>query len=159
MPQMAMVVSEASRRTSHSLSYQPALDEHLADRAGPQPGCDPLARLLSCLGEAATAPAEGEGGAHHDWRGQHLDEAHPVGEVVDDRALGHRLADAGHQVPESAPVLGGAHCGQRSPEHSHPVSVQHAGIVERHGQVEARLAAERREQRVGPVLLDDAGQI
>ena len=35
------------------------------------------------------------------------------------------------------------------------MTAQHAGVVEGHGEVEPRLPAQRRQQRIGPPLLDD----
>ena len=120
---------------------------------------DPHPRLLRRVGEAATATAEREGGTHHDRRTERLDEAHPVLDRLDHRALGHRLPDPRHQVAEPAAVLRRADRRQRRAQHPHPAALQHAGVVERHREVEAGLPAERRQQRVGPVLLDDPCQV
>ena len=109
--------------------------------------------------EPAAAAAQRVGRPHHDRRAEGLDEAHPVLDALDHRALGHRLADAGHEVAEPATVLGRADGSQRSAEHRHAVAIQHAGVVERHRQVEPGLPAERRQERIGPMLLDDARQV
>ena len=45
-----------------------------------------------------------------------------------------------------------------APMSSTSYCVEHAGFVQLDREVERGLAAERREQRVGPLLLDDAGE-
>ena len=154
---MAIVVSDASRRTSNSISYQPsrrALDEDLADRARGQPGGDPRRGLLERRREATAPAAERERRPHDDRRVEHLHEAQPVVDGLDDRRLRHRLADPGHQRSESATVLGGPDGIERRAEHAHLAAVEHARVIERHRQVQPGLAAERRQQGVRPVLLD-----
>jgi hypothetical protein len=63
----------------------------------------------------------------------------PSSTILDDRDLRHRLADAHDEASEPTAVLGGPDGIQRRPEHTDAVSRQHAGVVERDGQVEPGL--------------------
>ena len=67
-------------------------------------------------------------------------------------------ADLGHCQLESLAVLGRADRFDVGPDHLDPVRFEHAFLVQRDREVEARLTADRRQQRVGPFLLDDAGE-
>ena len=140
-------------------AQQAALDQHLADGAGGQAMTDAEASLVRRVGESPAAAAERERRADDHCGAELLDEAHPVLDALDHRALGHRLTDSGHQVAEATSVLRGADGGQRRAEHTHAEALQHAGVVERHRQVQPGLAAERGEQRIRSVPLDHAGQV
>ena len=138
---------------------QRTLDEDLADRAGGESRGDADARLCRRLGEPTASAAEREGRAHHHRRAERLHEAHPVLEVLDHRALGDRLADARDEIPEPSAILRRPNGRQRRAQHAHAVSVENAGIVERHRKVQPGLPAEGRQQRVGPMLLDHPRQV
>ena len=162
MPQMAMVVSAASRSTSNSISYQPSSERSTSTwpmGLAARPVASRWRASSGREGEAAPAAAQGEGGAHHHRRVERRHEAHPVLDRLDHRALRDRLADPGHQVAEPAPILRGAHSVERRAEHADRVALEDAGVVERNRQVEPGLAAERRQQRVGPMLGDHPLQV
>ena len=81
MPQMAMVVSFASRSTSNSISYQPSSERSTSTwpmGLASMPCAIRCRASLGRVGEAAAAAAEREGGTHHDRRAERLDEAHPI---------------------------------------------------------------------------------
>ena len=111
------------------------------------------------MGEATAAPAEREGRSDHDRCAEALDERHPVVDALDHGALRHRFADADDEIAKAAAILGGAHGVERGAEHADVVTIQHAGIVERHGEVETGLPAEGGQKRVRLVLLDHAGRV
>ena len=133
---------------------QRTLDEDLADRAGGESRGDADSRLCRRLGEATASPAESEGRAHDHRRAELLHEAHAVFDALHDCALGDRLADAGDEIPEPSAILRRPNGRQRRAEHAHAVLIENARVVERHGKVQAGLAAEGRQQGVGPMLLD-----
>ena len=162
MPQMAIVVSEASRRTSNSISYQPSSERSTSTWPIGLAARPAAIRTRACAGVAANPPPPPpsvKAGRTTTGGAERLHEAHPVLDALHHGALGHRLADAGDEVAEPAPILRGADGRQRRAEHAHAVPIEHAGIVERDRQVEPGLAAQRRQQRVGPVLLDHPGQV
>ena len=134
---------------------QRALDEHLADGARRQAVGDPLACLRRRVREAAAAAAEREGRPDHDRRPQLLHEPHPIRDRLDDRALRHRLADAHDEVAEAAAILGRAHRVERRAEHADVVPLQHAASSRATARFSPVWPAERRQQRIGPMLLDD----
>ncbi len=133
------------------------LDQDLVDRARGEPLGDDLAQLGLGVPDAAALAAHGEGRA--DDRGQR------------DAALGERVLDLaealdgdrprdpqprlGHRLAEFLAVLGAADRVRVGADQLDPVALQRAVLVQLHRQVQRRLAAERRQQRVGPLLLDD----
>ena len=126
------------------------LDEHLADRALAQAELDLGAQLRRGRDEAAAVAAERERGP--DDRG-HGD----AGELVDrrdDPRLRHRQADALHRLAEELAVLGAADHVDGRAEQLDPERVEHALLGELDREVERRLAAERRQQRVGPLAAE-----
>ena len=75
--------------------------------------------------------------------------------IVSQRALGEVHADLEHGLLEVFPVLGLFNGVVISPEHLDVVLFQYTGLYGLHRGIKARLPAERRQQRVGPFLLDD----
>ena len=73
-------------------------------------------------------------------------------------ARGHVEADPGHRLAEQLAVLGLVDgLAVEAPISSHAQPLQRAVLGQRHGGVEGRLPAHGRQQRVGPLLLDDLG--
>ena len=71
---------------------------------------------------------------------------------------GHLESDVLHGRLEAVPVLGrGDGLGPR-PDDLDAEALQHTELDQAHGQVERRLPTEGRQQRVGTLLLDDGGQ-
>ena len=147
MPQIAIVVSDASRRTSNSISYQPSrLSARRAPgRSGWRPARSRFARAprRRCSANPPPPPPSVKAGRTTIGAFRASTKRIPSSSDLDHRRLGHRLADARHQRPEAAAVLGGPHGRQRRAEHADAVPLEHPGVVERDGQVEAGLPAER----------------
>ena len=74
----------------------------------------------------------------------------------DDRAVDDRLADPLEQILEERAVFGLLDRRERRAEQPHAVSVEDAALGDLDGQVEPGLPAERRQQPVRPLALDDA---
>ncbi len=134
------------------------LDQHLADRTEVEAVGDQLVELLAVVGDAAAAAA------HREARPQHTRQTDAVADVLRlgqrscDAALGHRNADLLHRLLEFLAILGLVDDGRRGTDHLDLVFFEDAVAVQVHRAVERRLAAERRQQHVGPFALDDAGQ-
>jgi hypothetical protein len=69
--------------------------------------------------------------------------------------FGNGLPDVDEKLLEGLAVLGLLDRAERRAEHPHAVALEDAGLGELHGEVEAGLATERREQAVRPLALDD----
>ena len=121
------------------------LDQHLPDGAHRKPVRDRLLQLLRRPGDAAPGAAERE--RRPDDRGH--GEVH-VGRVRDDAAR-RRQPDGVHRRPEALAVLGAVDRLQVGADQLDP----ERGELDR--QVQRRLAAERRQDRVGPLALDHLG--
>ena len=137
------------------------LDHDLADRAGPEPGPDPLAIGRLGLDDPATGPAEGER-RPDDRRQADLVQGGVSGcfsfvvcRPLDDPRRGVGLADPLEQVPEALAILGHFDGDQRGSEELDVVALERAACREGHRQVERRLAAEPGEQALRPLLGDD----
>ena len=117
---------------------------------------DDFLELLAVVGDAAALAAEGEGGADDerkraDFLGHLLRFFHRVG----DAGARHVEADLDHGLLEKLAVLALVDGLGLRADHADAVFLEHAGFEERHRGVERRLAAERREQRVGLLADDD----
>ena len=69
-----------------------------------------------------------------------------------DAALGHLDADLLHRVAEQQPIFGHLDRGDRRADQLDLVLLEDAELVELHREVERRLAADGRQDRVGPFL-------
>ena len=147
------------RAVAHDLELElvPAahglLDEHLPDRRLPEPALDLVRERGAILGEPTSVAAEREGGPHH---GGGLE----VVELVEarDDGRGRNLEAARlHRLAKQLAVL-------RAPDHVDGRAdqldaefVEHAVLLERDGEVERGLPAERRQERVGPLAPQHRG--
>ena len=131
------------------------LEQDLRDRAEPEAVLGDLAEALSLVGDAAAGAAERErrpdDERQPDLGARLLGLAHRVGEA----AARHAQADLVHGRAELEPVLGAPDRRGVGADHLDLPEVEHAGVLEVHGEVERRLPAERRQQRVGAFDLDD----
>ncbi len=131
------------------------LDEDLADRAGGQtlrgepgePGC--------VGGDAGALAAEDEARPHHDRVPDLFGDLLRFAQGVGEPRSGHLESDLLHRRLEAVSVLGRGDGLRSSADHLHPETGEHAELDQAHGEVECGLAAERRQQRVRALLLDD----
>ena len=136
------------------------LDQHLVDRACREALRNDLAQLGLGLPHTAALAPHREGRTDDRRQGnvalgeRRLD----LAETLDSDRPGDAQAGIGHRAAELLAILGAADRGGISADQLDPEALQRAVLVKGHCQVECRLAAERRQQRVGPLLLDDPGQ-
>ena len=132
------------------------LDEALVRERGVEAAGADRAQLLDVVAEAAAGAAHRVGGADDD-READLLLHEPLGllDRVDDAALGRLDAELGHRRLEDLAVLAALDRIEVDADHLHAVLVEDALLRELHREVEARLAAEVRQERVGALLGDD----
>ena len=136
-------------------AHERPLDEDLTDRRGADaPGRDG-AELVVGRREPTTGAAERVRRPDHERVADAGGEGERVIDRVRDRRLRHRLADLHQKLLEGLAVLGLLDRAQGGPEHPHAVALEHPGLGELHGEVEAGLPAKRREQPIGALALDD----
>ena len=140
-------------------AQQRALHQHLVDGAGRQAVRDPLPGLDLVEGESASPAAKGECRPNHNGRIEMAHEREPVVHGLHHCALRHGLTDAGHQRAEAAAILGRSHRREGRAQHPHAVPLQDAGVIQRHGEVQPGLAAERGQQGIRSVLGDHPLQV
>ena len=75
--------------------------------------------------------------------------------VLGEEAARHGEADARHGGAEEVPVLRRLDGGQLGADQLDAVAVERAVLGQRHGEVQAGLAAHRRQERIRPLPLDD----
>jgi hypothetical protein len=137
------------------------LQEHLGGRGGVEPGTGDAAQVLLRVREAGAGAAHGEGGPHDQRVTQLARGGHAlVHGVADDGPGGLGVeavlaGDLGDDLLELLAVLARLDRVEVGADQLDLVLLQHAGLVQRHGGVERRLAAQRGQQRVGPLLGDD----
>ncbi len=151
-----------SARVAHHLEFEllPALDrlleEDLRDGAAPQTAGHDVAEALGVAGDAAATPSEREGGAHDQREAELAAGQLGLFERMRESAARHAQADALHDLAELRAILGPADRLRVGADHLDAPQVEHTGLRELHAQVERRLAAQRRQERVRPLGLDDA---
>ncbi len=126
------------------------LDEHLADRAFADPALDLPVKLVLGEREAPAVPAEREGRPDDRRSHQTLD----VVEPRDRPRPGHAQTRPLDAVLEELPVFGAIDDVERRSDQLDAQLVEDAGMGKLAGEVERRLAAHRREQRVGPLAAE-----
>ena len=129
------------------------LDEHLTDRRLPQPALDVVLEHRAVVGESAAVPAERERGPH-DRRDRDAVELRQRGHDPRRRNEEPARADG---VAEELAVLGAPDDVDLRADQLDTELVEHPGVRERDREVERRLSAERRQQRVGALALEHRG--
>ena len=153
--QMITTLSSASRITSISYSFQPMIDSSIStcvDGRQVEPAADQLVELVAVVGDRRAAAAQREAGPHH---------ARQADLVAATRGLRRRCGPS-RPRQTSRPIFSIA-CLNRSRLSALSITSALAPIISTpyfsstpcraqvHRQVEARLPAERRQQRVGPL--------
>ena len=160
--QMITTLSLRSRITSSSNSPQPSTDSSTRTwliGLAARPSETTWRSSVSVFADAAALAAQREGRA--DDRRQR--DASPSASAasasptdLDDHATrGSRSPASLHRRAEVLAVLGAVDRVVVGADQLDPEALQGAVVVQRHRQVERRLAAERRQQRVGALALDD----
>ncbi len=133
------------------------LHQELADEAGRQTSVGHGAEFLDVVDQAAARSSHGVRGADDhrvaEVRGNLLRLFHCVGEL----APGHVDAQAGHGGLEGFAILPTPDGVDVDADDFDAEAIENAGSRQLRAQVEARLAAEVREQRIRSLLLDDLG--
>ena len=130
------------------------LEQHLGDRAGIQPGPGDPAQLTGVVGDARPQAAQGERGPHHQRVAEFGRCLLAIGDRVADEAPRHLSANLGDDLLEPAPVLAGPDRLDVGADQLDAVAGQRARLVQRDRRVERRLAAQRGQHRVRPLLRD-----
>ena len=134
-------------------------DQDLVDRARGEPLGYHLAQFGLGAPDSAALPPEGEGRPDDRRQGDAtLGEGRlGVGEALDGERPWDPQAGRGHRAAELLAVLGLADRLLIGADQLDPEALQGAVFVQRHRQVERRLPAQGRQQRLGALLLDDLG--
>ena len=121
------------------------------------PGGDDLAELLLAARHAAALAAHREGGPDDRRQGELARGEELVGLLhrLDDLVERHAQAGLLHRLAEGVAVLGPVDRVVVGADQLDAELLQGAVVVQGLGQVERGLAAERRQQRIGALLLDD----
>ncbi len=133
------------------------LDQDLADGAGRQPPAGGGRELLAVVDDAAADTAQRVARADDERKADLLREPDGLLDRPDDAAGGHLEADLAHGVSEELPVLGQLDGLEPRADQLDPVLLEDPHLGERHGEIQAGLPAQGGQQRVGSLLLDDAG--
>ena len=132
------------------------LDEHLVGRRIMDAGTGDAVQLLGVVRDAGAEAAHRERRAHDEREPEAFGDRIDLLERVRDvgaRRLGAGLLD---DLLERFAVLTAVDRLERGADELDVVLLEHAGLAERDGRVERGLSAERRQQRVGALLGDDA---
>ena len=162
--QTITALSAQSRMTSISNSFQPMtalLDQDRVDRAELEPVGDHPVELLAVVGDAAAGAAQGEAGPQDAGQADLVADAAGLVEAVGQAAPGALQADLLHALLEEVAVLGLADRLGGGADEPAAVPLQGPALVQGQADVQAGLAAEGRQDGVGPLdgddLLDDLG--
>ena len=132
------------------------LEQDLRDRAERQAVLADAREALVVVGDAAAAAAERVGGAHDEREAELRAGGLGLGHGLGQHAARHAQADLLHGRAELEAVLGAVDGLLVGADHLDLPEVEHPGALELHGQVERRLPAERGQQGVRALDLDDA---
>ena len=139
-------------------AQQALLDEDLVDGRGVEAGLGHALEFLAVIGDAAAGAAEGVGRADDD-RELAADEGDRLArgfEGLHDAGARDVEADVEHQLLEDLAVFAAFDRRFLRADQLDAVLLEDAGAGELEGKIERGLAAERREERVGLLLGDDA---
>ena len=135
------------------------LDKHLVHRREEERIAHHLAQLLLVVGKAAARTAEREGGAQHHGiadAGGHLGAlVDGVGNLRGEHRLAQRLA----QLLEELAVLGALDGFERGTQNLDLALLENTLLGQLHRQIEARLTAQSRNNRVGTLVADNLGHV
>ena len=133
------------------------LDEHLRGGRRVEAAADEVVVLGPAVSDRRTAAAHGEARPHHcrqadlvDPRAGFLDRLHCLAE-------GRFQADLVHRFLKPLAALGLVDHVGIGADHLDAILLEHAMLRKIHRHIEPRLSAERRQQRIGPLLLDHLG--
>ena len=130
------------------------LDQDLADRGDLQAPPREVPELLARVREPAAAAAERERRPDDHRVADRVAERQRLVEGVRDLRPRHLEPGLEHRPLEPAAVLGAMDRLQARADQADAQAVQVAGLGQRHGDVQAGLTAERRQQRVRPLALE-----
>ena len=154
-------LSAWSRMTSSSYSFQPAIDRSMRisrDRAGVETDRRQSPQLVGVGGDAGARAAEDERRPDDDREADVVRDGHDLVERVGEARGRDGETDLGHGRLELLAVLGRVDRLGVGADELDAVLGEHAAFDELHGQVERGLTAERRQERVGALALDDGGE-
>ena len=118
-----------------------------------------LHQLRFIVGKAAAGAAQGERGAQHHRVADLLGGLHGLLHGVGDLGGNDRLADLLTQLLEQLAVLGALDAGAAGAQKLHLALLQHALLLQLHGQIQTRLTADAGDDRVRALVAQDAGHI
>ncbi len=118
---------------------------------------DLLLELALGVRDAAPGAAEGEARAQDGREAGVADDGARLVDRVGDARPRARQPDLLHGGLEERAVFGLGDGLGAGAEHLDAELLEHALVAKLHGQVERRLAAQRRQEGLGPLLLDDGG--
>ena len=132
------------------------LHQDLGNGRGVQAGAGDDLQLVGAAGGAAASAAQSEGGPHDDGVADLL--RHRQGLVHGLRDVGgdHRLADLRHGLLEQLPVLRPGNGRRVGAQQADALGLEEALLIQLHGQGQARLASQARQDGVGLFFLNDA---
>ncbi len=133
------------------------VEQDLADRRCVEASADDFAELLRRARDAAAAAAERVRRAHDDRQADVDQRVLGFGGGRRDRAARHLQARPLHRDAKLVAVLGAADRLVVRPDQLDAMLRERAVLVQLLGEVQRRLAAERRQQRVGLLARDDLG--
>ena len=136
--------------TQHAL-----LDEDLMHGGGGQAACDHRAQLVDVVHESAARAAHGVCGAQHAGVSQLVGDGDGVLDGVGDLAARHLDVERLHELLERLAVLAAFDRVDLDADDLHVVFLEDALLGQVGGQVQAGLAAQVGQQRVGALLGDD----
>ena len=127
------------------------------DRAHLEAAIDELAELFDVVRDAAADAAHRERRPDDGRKAGRLDDARRLVDRTGKAARRRLDADLLHRVAEQQSIFAKLDGVDVGADQLHVVLVEHAGIVQRHGEIEGRLPADGRQNRVGALLFDDLG--
>ena len=155
--QTITTLSALSRMTSSSNSPQPRTDSSISTWPIGEAAM-PVATIFSYsarrAGDAATAASEGEGRADDGRQAELVEVAQRLLDAGHDRVLGGPQPGLLHRLVKQLTVLGAVDRVVVGADQFHVELGQCAVVVQRLGEVQRRLSAERRQQGVGTLAFD-----